>query len=318
MSFQTYSATQGDALQDFQIVPDAGSVNPFQPGMDRTAAARAYTVWFVPPNSARDQNTIEMPADTVWPNLVLRIVRADQGKPHGGVPLPTIEAFDDSTGQPVACPPPGLPVGLLEEPKDVPHLPAPEDPISFYRVSGEGFIPNSVNGYLAARLAAPHEGALAVLRFKLPAFPDTYHRPTLPLTGREEVRYLSLCVHGRVSTLTSECLADDELQRGQDSQGFVTVAVGPEDSAVRAAAQASGYHYLSWQEIRDPLLLYRQILPRAEFSGAVTLVPVFDPEVDREAQRAESFMGAYAPTGVVCTVSSFLEDPSACGGLAQP
>ncbi len=71
MSFQTYSSTQGDALQDFQIVPDSGSVNPFQPQIDRSAVTRSYTVWFVPPNSMRHQNSIEMPSDTSSLNLVL-------------------------------------------------------------------------------------------------------------------------------------------------------------------------------------------------------------------------------------------------------
>jgi hypothetical protein len=313
MSFQTYGATQGDALQDFEILPDAGSVNPFQPGMDRDAAPRAYTVWFVPPTSARDQNRIEMPSDTFAPNLVLRLVRADQDKPAGGVPLPTIEAFDDRTGQPVPCPPRGLPVGLFEDPRDMSQIPLPEDPISFYRVSGADLIPNAVSAYLLARLANPDEGTLTLLGFTLPSFPDTYDQPDTPLMGHEDVRYMALCVHGLVSTLTSECLADDELQLKQDSQGFVTVVVGPEVSTVRAVAQARGHHYLSWQELAAPLLIYRQILPRADFAGSVERVPVFDPGVDRAAQRAELFMGTYAPTGVVCKVSTFLENASACG-----
>ncbi len=124
---------------------------------------------------------------------------------------------------------------------------------------------------------------------------------------------MGLCVHALVSTLTSACLSDDEFQLKQDSQGFVNVVVGPEDSSVRAAANARGYHYLSWKEFNDPLLIYRQVLPHPDFSGSVWMVPVYDPEVDRDEQRAESFMGAYAPTGVVCKVSTFVENPSACG-----
>jgi hypothetical protein len=171
MSFQTYSSTQGDALQDFPIVPDSGSINPFQPQIDRSAVTRSYTVWFVPPNSTRHQNSIETPSDTSSPNLVLRIVRADQDKPNGGVPLPTIEAFDDRTGQPIACPARGRLVSLFEEPGEVPLLPSPAGSISFYRVTGAGLVPNVVNDYLAARLADPGEGTLAALRFTLPHFP---------------------------------------------------------------------------------------------------------------------------------------------------
>jgi hypothetical protein len=70
---------------------------------------------------------------------------------------------------------------------------------------------------------------------------------------------------------------------------------------------------LSWKNLNEPLLAYRQLLPYADFSGSVGLVPVYDPKMDRDVQRAESFLGAYAPTGVVCQVSTFMEDASACG-----
>ena len=70
---------------------------------------------------------------------------------------------------------------------------------------------------------------------------------------------------------------------------------------------------MSWKNLNEPLLISRQLLPHADFSGSIGLVPVYDPKVDRAEQRAESFMGAYAPTGVVCHVSTFMEDASACG-----
>ena len=70
---------------------------------------------------------------------------------------------------------------------------------------------------------------------------------------------------------------------------------------------------MSWKKIADPVLIYRHVLLHAEFSGSVGLVPVYDPEADREEQWAELFMGMYAPTGVVCKVSTFMEHASACG-----
>jgi hypothetical protein len=132
-------------------------------------------------------------------------------------------------------------------------------------------------------------------------------------SGDEDVRYMGLCVHGLMSTLTSECLCDDELQPAPGNQGLVKVVVGPEDSSVRVTAQARGYHYLSWKLLSAPLLIYRQILPHHDFSGSVGLVPVYDPDEDRAEQRAESFMKTYAPTGVVCKISAFMENASACG-----
>ena len=137
----------------------------------------------------------------------------------------------------------------FEEPREVPPLPSPEDPISFYRETGAGFVPNVVNGYLAARLADLGEGTLAALRFTLPSSPNTYNQPGPAFTGREDVRYTGLCMHGVVSTLTSEYLCDDELQLTPGSHDIVKVVVGPEDSSVRAAALPLDYHYLSWKNL---------------------------------------------------------------------
>jgi hypothetical protein len=195
----------------------------------------------------------------------------------------------------------------------MPLLQSPADPISFYRVTGAGLVPNVVNDYLAARLADPGEGTLAALRFTLPSFPNTYTQPGAAFTGREDVHYMGLCVHGVVSTLTSECLCDDELQLMPGSHDIVKVVVGSEDGSVRAAALARGYHYLSWKNLNEPLLIYRQLLAHADFSGSAGLVPVYDPQVDRAERRAESFMGAYAPTGVACQVRTFMENASAYG-----
>jgi hypothetical protein len=70
------------------------------------------------------------------------------------------------------------------------------------------------------------------------------------------------------------------------SHNIVKVIVGPEDGSVRAAALARGYHYLSWKNLNEPLLIYRQLLAHTDFSGSAGLVPVYDPEVDRAEQRA--------------------------------
>src|SRR5919107_5461670 len=47
MSFNAYDQAQRplDALADVEIAPDAGSVNPFLPGADRTAEQRSYTAF---------------------------------------------------------------------------------------------------------------------------------------------------------------------------------------------------------------------------------------------------------------------------------
>ena len=124
---------------------------------------------------------------------------------------------------------------------------------------------------------------------------------------------MGCCVNGVVSTLTSVCLCDDELQLMPGSHNIVKVIVGPEDGSVRAAALARGYHYLSWKNLTESLLIYRQLLAHADFSGSAGLVPVYDPKVDRAEQRANPSWERIAPTGIVCKVSTFMENASAYG-----
>jgi hypothetical protein len=310
-SFQSYGQTSTKALIDADIVPDAGSVNPFQSGANRQAPNRSYTLWFVPPESPRagKPNTLVMPADMPAPNLVMRIVMPDKDRARGGVPLPKMQAFDDVTGEPVACP--GKTLRSFYNPFSAITALAPEeDRLSFYRYTGEGFVPNLSNAYLGARLPFPFPGNLAALRFKVPTFPDTYNNPAVVITGEEQVRYMGLCVHGLISTLTSQCLADSELKK--DSQHFAHVIVGPTDAAVQKAAEARGYDYLSWEYFMAPILIYRQILPREDFAGSANRAPVFDDKRPLDQQRAENSIGEYAPTGQLCPISEFMHG-STCG-----
>jgi hypothetical protein len=310
-SFQSYGRTATKALVDADIVPDSGSVNPFRPGANRQAPKRSYTLWFVPPESPRagKPNTLVMPPDMPAPNLVMRIVMPDEGRARGGIPLPKIHAFDDVTGDPVACP--GKTLRSFYNPfSGITALAPVEDRLSFYRYTGEGFVPNLSNAYLGARLAFPFQGNLAALRFKVPTFPHTYNNSAAVITGEEQVRYMGICVHGLISTLTSQCLADGELKK--DSQSFAHVIVGPADAAVQKAARARGYDYLSWEYFMAPILLYRQIMPREDFAGSANRVPVYDDNLAVDRQRAENFIGEYAPRGQLCSVSEFMQG-SNCG-----
>jgi hypothetical protein len=311
-AFQSSGAGQGRALADFEIAPDPGSVNPFRPGTERYAANRSYAIWFVPPGSAREgePNTIVIPENTDFPSLLLRIIKPDRGKTeHGGVPLPTIEAFDDKTGEPVSCPFKAPPVSMLDMPSIA--LPPAEDNISFYYMLGGDEFGRSRSGIpLFARLPPSREGKIAALRFKVPSFPDTVNNPHTVFKKDDEVRMALICAHGLWSTLTSECLADDEFKK--DRHGFATVIVGPEDDKLKAEAQRRGYDYLSWGHFLVPALFYRQILPREDFQGSAWRVPVYDATRPLEPQGAEHFMGAYAPTGRLCSASAFLKG-DACG-----
>lgn len=93
-----------DTISDFQWNPDAGSSNPFRPGVKRDVAKRSYTLtlasdWVGVPTADRRANlparntihTAPLLGDTVQ-GVAIRVYVPNNGKDiRGGVPLPTAE-----------------------------------------------------------------------------------------------------------------------------------------------------------------------------------------------------------------------------------
>ncbi len=313
-SFHFYPALNNTGgfsyLPDISIAPNGGSVNPFLPGVNRHAANRSYTVWLVPADSPRasQPNTLIVPAGSGVSKLMLRVYRADSGYNNGGVPLPTIEAFDDDTGQAVNCP---LALRVIaSSPIDYSTWPADTPEVSFYHLGTDGFFPNDDIQYLEADLSPNKYSQILVLRFYAPTFLDTFQHPEAVFTGQEQVRYTSLCMSSQVSTKSSECIADDQFIRS--GSGYYNVVVGPPNRTdIRDAAIARGYNYVGWYSL-SPILFYRQMLPRADFAGSVARVPVYNYTQPEAGQRAENFIGIYAPVGKYCSITSFMGG-STCG-----
>jgi len=102
-----------DGINDTQIIPDPGSVNPFLAKADRTATKRAYTLKIINgqiPRSGRAPNTIyTVNADAsksggANTKFSLRIYEGDRGKGiAGGVPLPELTSVT-STGERIDIP----------------------------------------------------------------------------------------------------------------------------------------------------------------------------------------------------------------------
>ena len=117
--FTIYDGSTGvleAALVDHEIVPEAGSQNPFLPGVEVNTPKRSYTV-VVRPHGANPAdhpgfvNQLEMPEPTGSQprrralDLWLRTYGPNEGKDRlGGVPLPKITAFNWDTLEPAMCP----------------------------------------------------------------------------------------------------------------------------------------------------------------------------------------------------------------------
>lgn len=96
-NFNTYNAKgePQDALSDIDIDPDAGSANPFRPGVPRNTAQRNFTMYIVngAPTSPRAHNTLYTNADAdTEAYLWMRNYVPDHSVNYvGNVPLPKVE-----------------------------------------------------------------------------------------------------------------------------------------------------------------------------------------------------------------------------------
>jgi hypothetical protein len=105
-SVTLYGSEGGDALLDHDILPDAGSVNPFIYGEDRKAKNRSFTLNLLggaAPEGTRPPNTLYHggPFNDFFGNFICtRIYVPDQGlEPFGGTQLPemTLVMKEDGT-----------------------------------------------------------------------------------------------------------------------------------------------------------------------------------------------------------------------------
>ena len=317
------------SLRDVDIEPDAGSKNPYRPGVNRNTPNRDYTVWLVPDGtdtsaySLEDTNVITFPpgaerASKIHLSVYLRVYLPDPPPEDqdlkdipdylsGWVPLPSIRAIDPKTGLAVHCPEtrpfPGtgkLPPGPGENERHE---------VFFYRATGADYYPNQDNAYLVSIFKKIND-KVAVIRVKPPTYTNTSD-PTSTIPDPAEVRYWSFNVYSPKLTNVTACLADYQATVAKD--GFVYLVLGRRLPSI--LKKAEGLNFLPWGLHEKIVLMYRHILPKdpKEFQGSAANVPVFDLDKvtlrhPREEQSADKFIGDYAPQGVYCSELGFLKD----------
>ncbi len=298
-----------DSLHDVDVVPEPGQVNVFQPNVDRDSPNREHVIWVRPAGSAHigdHPNTLVVDNATPRTVLIMRTYRPDDGLDNkGGVPLPTIEAFDDATGAPAACPDVSLGLGDLSQaefvrPDDFPLMPD----LRSYNMAGSGWSPNG-NPYLGVPLWDSDElGDVAVVKIRMPSYPDTAQGGGV-FTGLEEVRYFNICLVSVTTTASQSCIRDDQMVVHPD--GFVRIAVGP--WWLRRKAESMGFGFFRWGAVYNPAFMTRQIQPGEDFPGNHNLVPLFDVDGDiltqLETKAADLFVGDYGAVGHYCSTADF-------------
>lgn len=326
-SFHVYDATQApvDGLADYEIHPDASGENPFRTSGARHGSYTARIVWGDKP-AVRAPNTIYVGRGDGSPNpsetLIYRVyVGDDIGSKEGSVPLPrvTLRSSDGAVEVPFEqCEP--LPpstqdvvsdaIAQSNMPNAVPRglpYPAGQTPPRFVKFWGTahefarrspqgaqyapkngGFLSNLHINYLYA-LFSRQEGDLFVMRAKAPTAPDT--RAGAKVTDANQLRYFSICQNELATQRYVRCLFDAEITL--DDEGYFTIVVSdPEDRPANAV------NWLPWGgAYYDGNIIYRHMLPNADFTQAIQRVPYGVEEA--------TVMGAYFPQLKACSKVRF-------------
>jgi hypothetical protein len=374
MSFHVYDQVTEDAISsvyDAEITPNKNSVNPYRVGEDRYAEKRRYTQWAACP----DTKTFKENADALKLNcssekdelvdLWYRIY-VNEGK----LDAPKITAYDADTGEPMECPKVVLKedsIATVEapngerEPAEFLHgrTPAPfkNGDVQFYHPNSRALGANNQVKYMATRLDGKgfvqgagallekavlrrkgvihNIGDVTVLKFKVPKFPNT-EKGLKTFSGKEEVRYWSLCVSGE-KTDASNCLYDAQVKtvKGEDGEDYAVVVIGADDPSLRNEVEKRGFNFLHHSQHRSPILFYRQMLARPDFAGRIENVVQInrtDFEVPGEdvrrsqipPKKVEKFFGKthigdYAPVGRQCYYgkTDFFEDYCGMAGIKE-
>lgn len=318
-------ATDFAGLADRDIMPDEGSINPFEIGADRSAENRTYTIWLVKEGAAVPEgakNIMTYPDGIETLAFMTRVYRSDKGlNLLGGVPLPVVEAIkldgQDATAPKVGIDAKGLQSKLKMFLFNLDIITTwnlqkefAGDEIVFNRISDAGLFPNAHNEYVTAPLEQCYWNKVAVLTLKeVPTAEDTYEGGNFE--GDTDVRYWSFCTGGLAETGTPDCLCDDQVNKNED--GTVTIVIAP--YYLKSSVKKAGLNYMKWGLVYKPIIIHRHMLARDGFEGRIgNVAPIGRPpaEEDRneaylDAHNAKNWMGDYTPKGYIYTVKEFKE-----------
>ena len=307
------------SIHDQQILPDAGSENPFSTANPPTNNdQRQYTLRISSSQPPFPSNTIAgLPSGVSqgFGFLLYRIYLADDSKdPAAGVPLPTITT---ASGTHRTCSRGERAIfnKLFEPVADrlvAQSAPAPSTVVrgaSLFRRAGDlgGLFPNPDNQYVfQASNWTP--GTIIVIRGKAMTFPDTRHGGST--TEATDVRYWSMCSNELADPYPAvACASDDET--AVDADGYYTYVVSMAKDRPKNATTAKGVTWLAWakagtKQVPPNTTYLRTMLPGDGFDHAVQSVPSPQGEsADVLAGEAALAMAEYYPQGVLCTTTTF-------------
>ncbi len=297
----TFDQTNGDRIIDYTIKTGHGNVNTFVNGANRGAAKRSYDVYvrYQAPDGTQHGNVLYGGTSGLGA-LSYRVYAPDKGRDAlGGVPLPSIDkvVFKADGSKPIVV---HVPACSGPQSLDAPSLAhtlaqsmSQAPALTWRRALGDPANMSSTQdffqGYSMLAMRLPHTVGLTVVRFKAPTFPNTYSGA--PMTGKEQVRYWSVCQYELGQGKLIGCVAD--YQANLDAQGYATIVLG---NRARRPAPASlkTANWLAFGREKQSVLIYRQLLPVGSFKQAIQRAPT-------DVAGMQAAMGPYFASVSVCT-----------------
>ncbi|MBQ8493390.1 MAG: hypothetical protein IJ464_03830 [Alistipes sp.] len=326
-SFSIYNDLKGeviDGLDDVNISPDDGSINPYT--VTTNSTNNKFTIYIVKEGTdisllknANAENVCYFNDVVECMSICLRQYLGE-GE-YGGVDLPTIEGVDLTTGAIVDAP--KAVVSMATIMKDGNFVPLASDQsteVPFLLSPRGEYFPNNSTDYLYCRTQLTTDDVLtfSFIPAPIPTCVEEYRGA--------KARYWSICI-GSVMNTYSYCSFYDRMLEYKDGEK-ITVAIISANNAkladVKKAMENIPYSYLmEWDEerldnqgrkISDIItVLYRNILPDTTWQysmSTMTPTPYGDPYnsiTDPDKQVAHRALGNYAPLGKKHKTDEFLQ-----------
>ncbi|MEQ1877751.1 MAG: hypothetical protein ABL958_13990 [Bdellovibrionia bacterium] len=291
-------------LFDYQLIMDAGSINPMIPGNPVNSTRTDFTLELLPPPKSATSsapNVIHLADTTPIQTILVRYYSPDVGLSITPDILPTIYSEFVEDGSPAPCPYFLSPPTITNVPLPPSYgSPDPSTKVTFTEYSSAGGGSNAAAPFYLAARNSMKSGQVAVIRLKSPHFINTRSGTGLfPDPNTYDMRYWSLNVGDPTISNTVGGLPDYLAKL--DARGYVTLVVSRDSSGqIQTAAASRGQNFIP--DRRNPratsmLFMYRNLLVSPSFL-----------ETDPKNPNLKIYPPEYLPIGVICEAADYLAD----------